>query len=145
MCDPASAGSQASICRCHLVSRPEITFENNKDYVTREGKRVRLLNKDLAGNRLLFILLDNTGIPSVNLVTSQKNGRQYKDITHLFDIVSEYKEPDYRYCNLYRYDTNNLTFSSYSSKEYAEAQANGRFFKHTYRIDADSYEIVKIT
>lgn len=72
-----------------------------KKYHLRSGRIVRCLCTDAVGRTPVYFLREDTG----EIVSSFAEGKQYKsDTIDQNDVVSEWKEPVFHYCNVYESD-----------------------------------------
>jgi len=117
---------EAPICRCHCKPEAILKLEVSKTYLTAEGSRVKIISKSSA---LPDSFVGEVLVPSLSCGVAIGNTGQW-DIygnrskgSSVWKLVSEYKEPEYFYVNIYGMEKGERWAATYSSKEEADVNA----------------------
>lgn len=120
-CKPCSCQTQPSAC----ATVPALKLKVQKTYVTRDGRKVLIVADNYATETVdkrpyLGIFPGKFGI--AQYTASGKYSADGKEFS--LDIVAEYKEPEYRWFNVYPMWRTGYSNGMYKSKSMADAGCN---------------------
>lgn len=82
-----------------------LKLEAGKTYLTRDGRKARVLCTDINGMYLVAVALQDKNSTRENITGYMPNGSFWSNILQSdSDLVSEYHEPKYWWVNVYRLD-----------------------------------------